>query len=212
MKLPLPKQDLLLLRPTLIIFLVVLSLSIAAYQTATSYQQSSASALRSAQASYQQVSSSIEQIEQEESTVVRYIDRYQQMVARGVIGDGNRLQLIEQLSSLRQRSRLYPINIQIRESSEVAVSYPPEDPLPGDPVFLRAAPVSLVMALLHEGDLLQVLDAMLMFPGLLQPKRCLIKSMGSVGEPFSSVTENLESSCELLWYNLALIPPTPEEF
>ncbi|MDP2282806.1 MAG: hypothetical protein Q8L06_01610 [Pseudohongiella sp.] len=212
MKLPLPKQDLLLLRPTLIIFLVVLSLGFVAYQAATYYQQSSASALRSAQASYQQVSSSIEQIEQEESTVVRYIDRYQQMVARGVIGDGNRLQLIEQLSSLRQRSRLYPINIQIRESNEVAVSYPPEDPLPGDPVFVRAAPVSLAMALLHEGDLLQVLDALLVFPGLLQPKRCLIKPFSSASASFNSVTENLEASCEILWYNLALVPPVLEEY
>jgi hypothetical protein len=204
MKLPIPKTDLLLLQPAAIALSLMLLLAVGGYQAITTFDANNMNQWRSAQSSFQQVSSSIEQIEMEEATVVRYIDQFERISRDGIYGDPNRLLLLERLNALRQQRRLYPIAVQISEPYELNIPYPPEDPLPGEPVYIKSSLMSLTAELVHEGDLLYILDELTRSSFLLQPVRCSL-SPNRIGQTdFDSVTSNFQARCEVRWHNLEL--------
>jgi hypothetical protein len=140
----------------------------------------------------------------EEATVIRYIDQFERIRRDGIYGDPNRLLLLERLNALRQQQRLYPISIQIGEPVELNIVYPPEDPLPGDPVYLKSSQLSLAADILHEGDLLRILSVLAESSFLLQPVRCSLAPTNIGQSSFDSVTSNFQTRCEVRWYNLEL--------
>ncbi|MDP3517461.1 MAG: hypothetical protein Q8S94_09875 [Pseudohongiella sp.] len=209
MKLPLPlsNSDLMLLRNSLISFVVLSGLSIAIYVTASGLQRSANESLNSARVYFDQVSNSVTQIAQEEETIIRYIDRYIQIAADGIVSEQDRLVFLERMTSIREMFQLYALGLSMGEQISHIVPYPPEDPLPGDPLTMHQTPISLELSLLHEGDLLRLFDRLLSLPGLFQPTECVVDLDSSSTEGLTQLRENLSARCRINWYSFDLSPP-----
>lgn len=202
--LPLSNADLMLLRNSSISFVVLTMLSIVIYVSASTLQQTSSRNLNAARANFDQVSTSVTQIAQEEETIIRYIDRYIQIEADGIVADQDRLQFLERMTSIRESLQLYALGLSMGEQISYVVPYPPQDPLPGEPVTLYQTPINLDLSLLHEGDLLRMLDRLLSLPGLFQPTECVIDLDSSSSDGLTQLRENLSARCRLNWYSFDL--------
>lgn len=212
-ELPLSKSDLMLLRNSSIVFAALTTLAITIYVGASGLQRSATANLNSSRAYFDQVSTSVTQIAQEEETIIRYIDRYVQIAADGIVSPQDRLQFLERMTHIREQYQLYSMNLTMDELVSHVVPYPPEDPLPGDPVTMTQTAISLELSLLHEGDLLRLLDELMRLPGLFQPTACSIELDAGAGEGFNQLRENLLSRCQINWYSFDLTSPEipPEE-
>jgi hypothetical protein len=209
MKLPLglSKSDLLLLKNSSLSFLVLSVVSIAIYLSSSAFQQSANESLNAARANFDQVSISVTQIAQEEETIIRYIDRYIQIAEDGIVSAQDRLLLLERVTNIRESLQLYALGMSLDEQVSYVVPYPPEDPLPGDPVTINQTVINLELSLLHEGDLLRLLDELLNLPALLQPAECVIELDSSATDGLTQLRENLSARCRVNWFSFDLTPP-----
>ena len=205
--LPLSKSDLMLLRNPVISFLVLSILALVTYVSATRLQQLANDNLSAARVYFDQVSSSVTQIAQEAETIIRYIDRYIQIDTDGVVSAPDRLQFLERMDSIRESLQLYALDLEMGEQISYVMPYPPQDPLPGEPVTVNQTSIDLELPLLHEGDLVRMLDQLLSMPGLFLPTQCLITLDSISTDNFTQLRENLVSRCRVNWFSFELTPP-----
>jgi Asp-tRNA(Asn)/Glu-tRNA(Gln) amidotransferase C subunit len=205
--LPLSKSDLMLLRNPVISFLVLSILALVTYVSATRLQQLANDNLSAARVYFDQVSSSVTQIAQEAETIIRYIDRYIQIDTDGVVSAPDRLQFLERMDSIRESLQLYALDLEMGEQISYVMPYPPQDPLPGEPVTVNQTSIDLELPLLHEGDLVRMLDQLLSMPGLFLPTQCLITLDSISTDNFTQLRENLISRCRVNWFSFELTPP-----
>jgi len=203
----LSKSDLMLLRNSVFRFLALCALALVTYVSATRLQQSANENLSAARVNFDQVSTSVTQIAQEEETIIRYIDRYIQMDTDGVVSAPDRLQFLERMDSIRDSLQLYALDLVMGEQISHVVPYPPLDPLPGEPVTVNQTRIDLALPLLHEGDLVRMLDQLLSMPGLFLPTQCLIILDSNSTDNFTQLRENLTSRCQVNWFSFELTPP-----
>jgi hypothetical protein len=204
---PLSKSDLMLIRNSVISFLVLSILALVTHVSATRLQQLANDNLNAARVHFDQVSTSVTQIAQEEETIIRYIDRYIQIDKDGVVSAPDRLQFLERMDSIRESLQLYALDLEMGEQISHVVPYPPQHPLPGEPVTVNQTSIDLELPLLHEGDLVRVLDQLLSMPGLFLPTQCLIILDSIATDTFTQLRENLVSRCRVNWFSFELTPP-----
>ena len=204
---PLSKSDLMLPRNSVISFLVLCILALVTYVSATRLQQLANDNLSAARVYFDQVSTSVTQIAQEEETIIRYIDRYIQIDTDGVVSAPDRLQFLERMDSIRESLQLYALDLEMGEQISYVVPYPPQDPLPGEPVTVNQTSIDLALPLLHEGDLVRMLDQLLSMPGLFLPTQCLIILDSISTDNFTQLRENLISRCRVNWFSFELTSP-----
>jgi hypothetical protein len=206
--LPLSKSDLLLLRNAAVSCLMLCVISVLLVLGSNQLQTTSNQNLLNERAGYEQVVTSVMQIAQEEETITRFIDRYRQIASDGVLAAEDRLALLEQMTTIREQYQLYPMQVLMEEQVSHVLSYPPEDPLPGEPVSIQQTTINVSLPLLHEGDLLRAMDDILNLPALLQPVDCVLDMDAGLQNGMSQLRENLVSVCRLHWYTFNL-EPTP---
>lgn len=197
------KSDLLLLRWPALVLLVSGVLAGILYFALGLLSQWSAGGLAEARAEFDQVSSAMQQIAQEEQTVIRYIDRFSQMEADGVMSAEDRLDLIETIAALRDQYLLYPIEIDLSEQTVSRLQDDPYALIPVGPVDLLSTQISLSLPLLHEQDLISLTANLLDHKGLLVPQSCTLR-VNDVD--FSSLSEHLQAQCRILWYSFNIDP------
>ncbi len=195
----------LLHKPAIVFTISVLFSGLLWYGTGYVRQQALASATQ-AQGVYEQTSTSVTQIAQEEETIIRYIGRYREMLADGVVGDPDRLVLLEDVGRLRENLKLYSLAVGMSEQVATRLEYDPYDPVPGEPVDLLSTALTIGLSLLHEEDLTRLVSHLLDSGNLLLPKSCEMSADGGVSPDFSRVGEHLSASCTLLWYTFDLTP------
>lgn len=191
------KSDMLMLRKPIIVFLITCAIVTAFYFVLEGFLQKAAVALSNAQAQYEQVSTSVQQIAQEEQTIIRYIDRYSQIEANGVVSKEDRLHLLESMTDIRSRFLLYPIEVDLSEQTITRLEGDPYALNPVGPVDLLSTQVSFVLPLLHEKDLTNFATKLLEDNGLLLPQHCLLNLINT---EFKALDENLQADCTFLWY------------
>jgi hypothetical protein len=165
MPLSLAKKDLMLLKNAAMVFVVLPTIAMAMVFGARSLQQSATENLDSARIGFVQATTALTQIAEEEQTIGRFIDRYLQMEADGIVSTLDRLQFLEHVRRIRESLQLYTVDVLIGEQTSLLVPYPPDNLLPGEPVVLNQTTIDLQLSLLHEGDLLRLLDELLIIPG-----------------------------------------------
>ena len=202
----LSKSDLMLLRNSVLSFLALSALALVIYVSATRLQQSADENLSAARVNFVQVSTSVTQIAQEEETIIRYIDRYIQMDIDGIVSAPDRLQFLERMDSIRDSLQLYALDLEMGEQISHVVPYPPQESLPGEPVTVNQNRINLALPLLHEGDLVRMLDQLLSMPGLFLPTQCLIILDSNSTDNFTQLRENLTSRCQVNWFSFELTP------
>ena len=207
--LPFEKQDYFMLRNSVVAFVISLLVAGGSYFAVSFAMQSARAGAASAQNTFDQVSQSVQQIAQEESTVVRYIGRYREMEQEGVVSDEDRLAFLETFGEIRNANDLFAVNIQMGEQVANPLAYDPNDLNPGEPVALRFTPVEIGMPLLHEEDLTRLLDELLVGNGLILPIRCSMRVNNLSQVSFTQLGEHLQSDCVLQMYTYDLNPPVP---
>ena len=209
LNLPFEKQDYFMLRNSVVAFVISLLIAGGSYFAVSIAMQSARAGAANAQGTFDQVSQSVQQIAQEEATVVRYIGRYREMEREGVVSQEDRLAFLETFGDIRNANDLFAVNIQMGEQVSNPLEYDPNDLSPGEPVALRFTPVEFGMPLLHEEDLTRLLDSLLVGNGLILPISCSMRVNNLSQVSFTQLGEHLQSDCTLQLYNYDLNPPVP---
>lgn len=201
------KKDLKLLRVPVAIFVISVLVACVLYFGSDTLNQDAGFDLSQAQAQYEDASTSVQTTASEEATIIRYIDRYKAIEARGFVSKEDRLAALDKIADLRSRYSLYPILVDIGEQGSLPLEYDPSTSNPGDPVNVNFSEISLVYSLVHEEDLTRMMEAFTTEFGLVIPQQCDITKSQSPELDFTQLGFNLQAKCSLYWFTFDLDPP-----
>lgn len=193
----LTRQDWRLLR----IPIICLGLAIILMTLLVSYVESRAKvaeqALQTKQSQLLQARQRYQTSGQEKQVIAQYLPIYQQLIADGFIGEERRIEWVDSLRNIHQQDKLFTINYSIGTQED----YKPSFALNTGTFSLHRSVMKLELAMLHEGDilnLLQSLDTQQTAPFIL--RQCEIKRLGDIKT--TTLTANMQASCELDWLTI----------
>ncbi len=129
--------------------------------------------------------------------IAQHLDAYQALIARGFIGEENRLAWIEAVHLANQDARLYGLTYTL--SPRTAAPAALAGGLP-----LKQTRMVLKMPVLVETDLPRFLDSLrVRAPGLFRVSSCRLARL-SDAPPQPVNRPELDAECELLWFTVAL--------
>lgn len=132
----------------------------------------------------------------EEQLIAQHIDAYRALIARGFVGEENRLAWIEAVHLANQDARLYGLTYTLspRAAAPPALS----SGLP-----LKQTRMVVKMPVLVETDLPRFLDALrARAPGIFRIDRCQLSRIADA-PPQPVNRPELDAECELLWFTVA---------
>ncbi|MCB5190083.1 hypothetical protein LG198_05015 [Methylobacillus arboreus] len=133
----------------------------------------------------------------ERENIIRYLPVYQRLISQGFIGEEHRIEWVDALRNIHQAQRLFGIKYSIGAQA----LYTPAFIANTAPFGLYRSVMKLELPLLHEGDLLVLLDGLKnaqTTPFLL--RECSINRVGTVVPDRLVPTAN--AACELDWLTL----------
>lgn len=140
----------------------------------------------------------------ERETIVRYLPQYQRLIQQGFIGEEHRIEWIDELRTINQHYKLFGISYQIGPQEH----YKPPFSLNSGPFQLHRSVMKIESALLHEGDVLTILNAFLaQNPASFLPRDCVLARIGAGNR--NKFVPNISAHCEIDWLTLSE-PPKPE--
>ncbi|MQA42805.1 peptide chain release factor family protein [Rugamonas aquatica] len=136
------------------------------------------------------------QVETEKREIRSYQPQFVMLRQRGLIGDENRLDWVEQIRQIQERRKLPPLSYDIEPQQAVKL----DAPVPLGDYALRGSRMSLRMELLHEGDLFNFLED-LRQRSYYAVQECTLKRIG--GPQNVPNTPTMGADCKLNWLTLA---------
>ncbi len=128
--------------------------------------------------------------------IAQHLDAYRALIARGFVGEENRLAWIEAVHLANQDARLYGLTYTL--SPRAAAPATLAGGLP-----LKQTRMVLKMALLVETDLPRFLDALrARAPGVFRVSECRLARI-TEAPPQPVNRPELDAECELLWFTVA---------
>lgn len=195
--------DLLLLKWPVILLIVCLVAGSALVGGIFWLRQRLQQAVHADQESRGQLTASIRRLEDEADVVRGHSERFGRVLASGFVGEEKRLELVETLEAVRERYKLYPLQVDIGHQFEFSLKEGgPEDA--GDWLALRYSRLQVRVPLLHEGDLTELYNALQNFgQGMFVVEECLIERTAE-GQDMGELIlkENLKAACSILWLTL----------
>lgn len=138
-----------------------------------------------------------QQGQMEARLIAQHLDAYQALIARGFVGNENRLAWIEAAQLANQDALLYGLTYTL--SPRAAAPATLASGLP-----LKQTRMVVKMPLLVETDLPRFLDALrARAPGLFRVSQCRLSRIGDA-PPQPVNRPELDAECELLWFTLAV--------
>lgn len=205
---PFSGKELLGIKKQIVFFVFSAIFSAGIYLGSEHLNDEAARDLRNSRTVFQKARSSVELIEEEEATIIEYIDEYKLMAEEGIVKNEDRLQFLEDMAVIREELSLFPINLNIDEQYSANLEYPPDFGSPGAPIELGSSAVSLSLPLLHEEDFTRLLTALDNSPGLYQITECDLTLRNTSATSFTTLQQHMSVSCEILWYTYNLQPST----
>jgi hypothetical protein len=200
------KEDLLLVKGHFLVFVSCLVL-IGGIFWATRYIDNSAEAeLQQVRSQITGMRNSIDRIQLEEGVARQYVNQYQTLQTNGVVGDEDRLHLLELLSQIRAQRQLFPININIHEQAQLTLPYGNNTIGTGQPVQLRSSVLDINFPLLHEEDLSRLMSDLLGSRYFLQPASCRIDDNNEGNTTYYYLDKHFNASCSMYWYTFNITP------
>lgn len=206
------QQDLYLLKWQLILLGLILVTAIGLYVGAIYFRNEMRRTEYAYQVNFENINNELQQIEEERSTILQYIDAFNTMARRGILDEEDRVGLLEDIRVLRNRYRLFPIEVQIHEQERTLLQYPEEVQDVEEIISLRATRIDLHIPLLHEADLTRFLQGMTQSGRLLVIDSCDIEQLLTEDDEFYELTEHLTANCSIYWYSLRREQPVVEDF
>ncbi len=152
-------------------------------------------ALQRQQTAFNAARASAQQGQREARLIAQHLDAYRALVARGFVGEGNRLAWIEAVHLANRDARLYGLTYTLSPRAAAPAN------LAGD-LPLKQTRMALKMPLLVETDLPHFLSALhARAPGVFRIKRCRLSRIADTPPQSVNVPE-LDAECELLWFTL----------
>ena len=201
------KQDILGLKWKILLAVLCLMLAGGIYYYADIMNTQMARNLQIARGNLQLARTNIDQIEDEEATIIEYIGRYQELETDGVVNPEDRLQLIERITEIREDNDLFPISVNIGEQLSMELLYDQSEQDPGGPVNINSTTLELSLPLLHENDLTRLLDGLLNAPGLYMPQECIISLSNPNATNFIVLAQHQRANCVVSWFTFNVNPP-----
>lgn len=134
----------------------------------------------------------------EKETIIQYLPVYNELLASGFIGEEHRIEWIETLRQIHAQHKLFSIDYSIGLQENYRPSF-----LPNLGNFtLHRSVMSLKLDMLHEGDLLALLDGLLMQTTPYIVRDCEIKRPISATVNIKTIAANMQANCEIDWLTL----------
>lgn len=131
---------------------------------------------------------------EERALIARYLGPYRDLQQAGFIGDEQRINWLDALSTANQRAELFGIDYQISPRQP----YPHANELNAGQITLNQSIMKLRMRLLHEGDLPRFFTALEEArAGIFLTEACTIRRIDHQGA--IRYQPNLVAECELAW-------------
>jgi hypothetical protein len=134
----------------------------------------------------------------EKETIIQYLPAYNRLLASGFIGEERRIEWIENLRQIHGQNKLFNIDYSIGLQENYKPSF-----LPNMGNFrLNRSVMSLKLDMLHEGDLLALLDGLHQQTTPFIVRDCEIKRPIGAVINTKDVASNLQAACEIDWLTL----------
>lgn len=180
------------------ILLLLTAISISAAGIFWSHQQDTEAraALQRQQAALHAAHARQEQGRTEARLIAQHLDAYHALIARGFVGEENRLAWIEAVQLANQDARLYGLTYTLSPRAAA-----PDTLANGLP--LKQTRMRVNMPVLVETDLPRFLDALhARTPGIFRVSQCsLVRTTDAAPQPVNR--PELDVECELLWFTVA---------
>lgn len=154
--------------------------------------------LRRVEEEYRRGHDRLLQAERDEGQIRETIGRFRALEARGVVGPEQRLEWIERLRAARERLALPALDYELRPRRPLVPAGANAERGGADTdtgYRLTASTMHVKAGLVHEEDLLRLLDALGAEPSaIVRPAWCRITQAGGAG---------LSAECELEWITVA---------
>ncbi len=184
----------------MILLAVVLALSIGAYFAASFYGNDMQRREFNATTDMELISVQVQEIAQEEQAVVNSIGVYNTMEANGVMGEEDRVALLEEITDIRERYLLFPISVAIGEQNRLLLEYGEDVDFPDDQITLRSSQVQVRFSLLHEEDLTRFLADIMDSGRLMVPTSCTVTAALEDPDMAREVVQHQIAACDFNWY------------
>ena len=153
------------------------------------------SAFAAAQSDRNDIDGKLKRVRSEEHEIREKAALFNALKDRGVIGEEQRLEWVELLKEIRERHRLIELRYEIA----------PQQPLektPAGNLTLYASTMKLQLSLLHEEDLIRLLDDLRrQARALVQTRRCDVSRIPRSG-PENTLKGFLQAECLIDWVTL----------
>ena len=135
---------------------------------------------------------------QEKETITRFLPAYNQLLVSGFIGEERRIEWIENLRQVHHQNKLFNIDYSVGLQETYKPSF-----LPNMGNFrLNRSIMSVKLDMLHEGDLLALLDGLKEQATPFIVRDCEIKRPIGAGINSRDLTSNMQAACEIDWLTL----------
>ncbi len=134
----------------------------------------------------------------EKETIIQYLPIYNKFLASGFVGEERRIEWIEALRQIHAQHKLFSIDYSIGLQESYNPSF-----LPNLGNFkLKRSVMNLKLDMLHEGDLLALLDGLHEQTTPFIVRECEIKRPVGAVVNAKNMVSNMQANCEIDWLTL----------
>ena len=202
------KDDLAWLKWPLILFVLIAVAATISYVSAIYFRNEMQRQEQQAMSSVDLISAQVREIESSELIIIENIDRFNNMVANSILDEENRVELLEELRTIREKHQLYPISVDIREQERLLLTYASDVESPEEQISLRSSRIQIQLSLLHEEDLMLFLADFLGSGRLMFNSSCSINGLNVAEDALLEFVAHQLATCDFYWYTLRREPYT----
>lgn len=148
------KRDLTHIRGPLIVFLLVLATGAGALWSADRHLKQFERDQQLAERRLSEVATKLTQVTTERENITRFSPQYQDLLARGIVGEERRLDWVESIERIREQQQIFSMRYVISPQKNFASA----PNLTAQNFELKASDMTLELNLLHESKLIGFLD------------------------------------------------------
>lgn len=165
---------------------------------ADQYRTSKEASLLSEQSLYRKAQQKFESSGLEKETIIAYLPEYNNLLAKGFIGEERRIEWIERLRQIHGQYNLFSIDYSIGQQERYKPTFVSNM---GGHVMNRSV-MELKLDMLHEGDLINLLEDLHEDTPPFIVRDCEITRPIGAKIDTKKLTANLKAVCELDWITL----------
>ncbi|HCZ17622.1 MAG TPA: hypothetical protein PL117_00080 [Accumulibacter sp.] len=183
------------LQPGILLVVLAVAVGLAAVYFANQAKADAQKARLLVRAQLQEADGKLKQVRQEETEVKQKSIVFNKLAERGIIGDEQRLDWVELLKEIRDKHRL--IDLQYEISPQRMLDKP------GDDFSFFVSAMKIQLKLLHEEDLLRLIDDLRrQAKALVRVRSCQVERLPATGDDRSGGRAHLLADCEIDWLTL----------